>query len=224
MASVLSISVSSLRLDEATDFSASSGHSENQSIVQHVTRLGNCLSLDLKTSPIGLNETITVSPDIILQTHATHTHIHTHRHTDTHMYSHIHTCTPIHICTHINTCIHTCTHNTHTHVCAYTDIHIHTYVHTQLYKHTHKYIHIRTYYVHIIRTYYTYTFIPHTNSKMYIGAYSLSISRKQVSLSRLLSSINHNWLHCIVDVIKILKLINVWYITRVQYIINILQE
>ena len=67
-------------------------------------------------------------------------------------------------------------------------------------------------------------YIPHTDNKMYIGAYSLSISRKQVSLSRLLSSINHNWLHRIVDVIKILKLINVWYVTRVQYIINILQE
>ena len=54
IASVLSISVSSFRLDAATDFNASSGHSENQSIVQQVTKLGNCLNLDLNTSPMGL--------------------------------------------------------------------------------------------------------------------------------------------------------------------------
>ena len=152
MASVLSISVSSLRLDEATDFNASSGHSENQSIIQHVTRLGNCLSLDLKTSPIGLNETITVSPDIILQTHATHTHIHTHRHT--HVFTHTHLYTHTHMYTHKHMHSHMYTQYTYTCMCIHRHI-IHTYVHTQLYKHTHKYIHIRTYYVHIIRTYYT---------------------------------------------------------------------
>ena len=205
MASVLSISVSSLRLDEATDFSASSGHSENQSIVQQVTRLGNCLSLDLKTSPIGLNEIITVTfyHAALLYKHMQHTH------TQTHTY--IHTYTPVHPYTHVHKHTYIHKHNTHTHR--------HTYIHSC------RNIHINIYiYVRIIRTYYTYTFIPHIDNKMYIGAYSLSINRKQVSLSRLLTSINHNWLHHIVDVIKILKLKNVWYITRVQYIINILQE
>ena len=114
MASVLSISVSSLRLDEATDFSASSGHSENQSIVQQVTRLGNCLSLDLKTSPIGLNEIITVTfyHATLLYKHMQHTH------TDTHIHSHIHTCTPLHTCT--QTHIHPQTQHT------YTQTHVHT--------------------------------------------------------------------------------------------------
>ena len=116
MASVLSISVSSLRLDEATDFSASSGHSENQSIVQQVTRLGNCLSLDLKTSPIGLNEIITVTfyHAALLYKHMQHTHTHT----DTHIHSHIHTCTPLHTCT--QTHIHPQTQHT------YTQTHVHT--------------------------------------------------------------------------------------------------
>ena len=38
----------------ATDSSASSGHSENQSMVQQVMRLGNCLRRALNTSPMGL--------------------------------------------------------------------------------------------------------------------------------------------------------------------------
>lgn len=38
----------------ATDDKASSGHSLNQSMVQHVTRDGNCLNLARNTSPIGL--------------------------------------------------------------------------------------------------------------------------------------------------------------------------
>ena len=54
MMSGLSTSVMSLIKVWATERSASSGHSENQSIVQHVTKLGNCRSLDLKISPIGL--------------------------------------------------------------------------------------------------------------------------------------------------------------------------
>ena len=38
----------------ATDCRASSDHSENQSIVQQVMRLGNCCSQERNTSPIGL--------------------------------------------------------------------------------------------------------------------------------------------------------------------------
>ena len=38
----------------ATDCRASSGHSENQSIVQQVMRLGNWHSREWNTSPIGL--------------------------------------------------------------------------------------------------------------------------------------------------------------------------
>ena len=121
MASVLSISVSSLRLDEATDFSASSGHSENQSIVQQVTRLGNCLSLDLKTSPIGLNETITITfyHPALLYKHMQHTHTHTH----THAFTHTHLCSLTH--TYINT--HASTNTSH--------------IHTQSHRHRHTYIH-----------------------------------------------------------------------------------
>lgn len=40
----------------ATESKASCGQALNQSIVQHVTRDGNCLSLARKTSPIGLVE------------------------------------------------------------------------------------------------------------------------------------------------------------------------
>ena len=117
--------------------------------------------------------------------------------------------------THIHTHIHT-----HTH--AHTHTHTHTRTHTHTYTHTHMYTHIN---VQMYTLQYThYISSPHTNNKMYVGAHSLSIGREEVSLSRLLSSIQYYGLHSIVDVIKILKLINVWYITRVQYIINILQE
>ena len=54
MTSELSTSVISLMKFVATDRSASSGHSENQSMVQQVTKLGNWRSLDRKISPIGL--------------------------------------------------------------------------------------------------------------------------------------------------------------------------
>ena len=50
-----STSVRSLRKFLATDCRASSGHSENQSMVQQVMRLGNCRRRDRNTSPIGLH-------------------------------------------------------------------------------------------------------------------------------------------------------------------------
>lgn len=53
-AGLASSSGSSLRKDVATDCKASCGQALNQSIVQHVTREGNCLSLARNTSPIGL--------------------------------------------------------------------------------------------------------------------------------------------------------------------------
>lgn len=40
----------------ATDVRASSGHSLNQSMVQHVTREGNCRKRARNTSPIGLKK------------------------------------------------------------------------------------------------------------------------------------------------------------------------
>ena len=54
MTSGLSSSGSSPRKVRATERSASSGHSENQSMVQQVTRLGNCLRRERNTSPRGL--------------------------------------------------------------------------------------------------------------------------------------------------------------------------
>ena len=56
--SALSISVMFWRKSLATDLSASSGHSENQSMVQQFTKLGNCRSRARKTSPIGLQKEI----------------------------------------------------------------------------------------------------------------------------------------------------------------------
>ncbi len=52
--SELSISIISCMKSLATERRASSGHSENQSIVQQVTKLGNCRRRDRNTSPIGL--------------------------------------------------------------------------------------------------------------------------------------------------------------------------
>ena len=54
--SALSISVIFWRKSLATDLRASSGHSENQSMVQQFTRLGNCLRRARKTSPMGLQK------------------------------------------------------------------------------------------------------------------------------------------------------------------------
>lgn len=53
-AGLASSSASSFRKDEATACSASSGQGLNQSMVQHVTSDGNCLSRARNTSPIGL--------------------------------------------------------------------------------------------------------------------------------------------------------------------------
>lgn len=53
-AGLASNSANSLRNDEATACSASSGQGLNQSMVQHVTSEGNCLSRARKTSPMGL--------------------------------------------------------------------------------------------------------------------------------------------------------------------------
>ena len=69
-----------------------------------------------------------------------------------------------------------------------------------------------------------YKHIPHADDKMNIGPNSFSVSREQVSLSRLLTIIQYYGLHCVVDVIKIFKLINVGNVSRVQNIVNILQE
>lgn len=51
---LLSTSGSSLRKDVATDCSASCGQALNQSMVQQLTRDGNCLRRALNTSPTGL--------------------------------------------------------------------------------------------------------------------------------------------------------------------------
>lgn len=40
----------------ATDSRASAGHSLNQSMVQQLTREGNCLKRARKTSPMGLGD------------------------------------------------------------------------------------------------------------------------------------------------------------------------
>lgn len=53
-AGLASSSANSLRKDEATACSASSGQGLNQSMVQHVTSEGNCLSRARNISPIGL--------------------------------------------------------------------------------------------------------------------------------------------------------------------------
>lgn len=55
-AGLASNSANSLRNDEATACSASSGQGLNQSMVQHVTSEGNCLSRARNTSPMGLWE------------------------------------------------------------------------------------------------------------------------------------------------------------------------
>ena len=72
---------------------------------------------------------------------------------------------------------------------------------------------------------YMYTlYIPHTYDQVYVASDSFSVSREQVGFSGLLSRVQHDGFHFMVYLIQILKWINIRDITRVQDVIDVLQE